>query len=74
MQQARLAITAPPLAGASIALNTSLLYVGQAIGSGIGGMLYARELYKGPGYASVGFMLVAAAVLALTWQRRPAGP
>lgn len=74
MQQARLAITAPPLAGASIALNTSLLYVGQAIGSGIGGILYARELYKGPGYASVGFMLIAAAVLALTWQRRPAGP
>jgi predicted MFS family arabinose efflux permease len=73
MQQARLAITAPPLAGASIALNTSLLYVGQAIGSGIGGILYARELYKGPGYASVGFMLIAAAVLALTWQRRPAG-
>ena len=43
MQQARLAETAPDLASASIALNTSLVYVGQAIGSGIGGVLFAQN-------------------------------
>jgi MFS transporter, DHA1 family, inner membrane transport protein len=33
MQQARLVTAAPDLASASVALNTSVLYVGQAIGS-----------------------------------------
>ena len=37
MQQVRLVGAAPPLASASVSLNTSVLYVGQAIGSAIGG-------------------------------------
>ena len=40
-QQARLASVAPALASASIALNTSMIYAGQAIGAGAGGALIA---------------------------------
>jgi MFS transporter, DHA1 family, inner membrane transport protein len=39
IQQARLAGIAPELTSASIALNTSAIYFGQAAGSGIGGAL-----------------------------------
>jgi predicted MFS family arabinose efflux permease len=41
-QQVRLAEIAPPLASASIALNTSSIYLGQAIGTAAGGVVYAR--------------------------------
>jgi predicted MFS family arabinose efflux permease len=40
-QQARLASAAPLVAGASIALNTSAMYSGQAFGAGLGGWLIA---------------------------------
>ena len=43
MQQVRLVAAAPPLASASVSLNTSVLYIGQAIGSAIGGQLFARD-------------------------------
>jgi DHA1 family inner membrane transport protein len=59
MQQVRLVSAAPVLASASVSLNTSVLYVGQAIGSAIGGLLYARELQYGIGYAGVAFVAVA---------------
>jgi DHA1 family inner membrane transport protein len=36
MQQVRLIGAAPALASASVALNTSVLYIGQAVGSAIG--------------------------------------
>lgn len=36
-QQARLVAIAPPLASASIALNTSSIYAGQAVGAAVGG-------------------------------------
>lgn len=41
-QQARLAAIEPALASASIALNTSCIYAGQAIGAALGGVLIAR--------------------------------
>jgi DHA1 family inner membrane transport protein len=59
MQQVRLVAAAPPLASASVALNTSFLYVGQAIGSAIGGLLYAHELLHGIGYAGAAFIVLA---------------
>jgi predicted MFS family arabinose efflux permease len=59
MQQARLVAAAPALAPASVALNTSVLYVGQAIGSGIGGVLYAHDLLYGAGYVSMGLVALA---------------
>jgi len=58
MQQVRLVSAAPELASASVSLNTSVLYVGQAIGSAIGGVLYAHELLYGIGYAGMAFVAV----------------
>jgi DHA1 family inner membrane transport protein len=59
MQQARLVAAAPQLSSATVALNTSALYVGQAIGSAFGGLLYARGLYAEIGYLSTAFVLAA---------------
>ena len=59
MQQVRLVSAAPALASASVSLNTSVLYVGQAIGSAIGGLLYAREWLYGIGYAGMAFVALA---------------
>jgi DHA1 family inner membrane transport protein len=36
-----------------------VLYVGQAIGSGIGGFLYAHESLRGIGYAGIAFVVLA---------------
>ena len=62
LQQARLVAAAPDLASASVALNTSLLYVGQAIGSGIGGLLFAHEYFRFIGFVGVAFVTAACAV------------
>lgn len=59
MQQVRLVGAAPALASASVSLNTSVLYVGQAIGSAIGGLLYSRDLLYGSGYAAMAFVALA---------------
>jgi DHA1 family inner membrane transport protein len=59
MQQVRLAGAAPLFASASVSLNTSGLYIGQAIGSGIGGALFAHEMYYAIGYVGVGFLVLA---------------
>jgi DHA1 family inner membrane transport protein len=66
MQQARLAASAPVLASASIALNTSAIYVGQATGSYIGGILFVRDLLSAVGWTAVTFMLFAVVTLAFT--------
>jgi MFS transporter, DHA1 family, inner membrane transport protein len=66
MQQVRLVAAAPSLASASVSLNTSVLYIGQAIGSAIGGMLYARNLLYGAGYVSMGFVVLALLTVMLT--------
>ncbi|MGZ5829368.1 MAG: MFS transporter [Xanthobacteraceae bacterium] len=63
MQQARLVAVVPALASATVALNTSLLYVGQAIGSGLGGILFSHELLRSMGFVSAAFMLLALALL-----------
>jgi predicted MFS family arabinose efflux permease len=70
MQQARLVAAAPVLASASVALNTSSNYVGQAIGSYLGGELFVRDLLLVMGYAAAGFMLVAVAALMLSRKLR----
>ena len=70
MQQVRLVTAAPTLASASVSLNTSVLYIGQAVGSAIGGLLYARDLLYGAGYVSVGFVALALMMVVLTKQRR----
>jgi MFS transporter, DHA1 family, inner membrane transport protein len=59
MQQVRLVGAAPALASASVSLNTSVLYVGQAVGSAIGGFLYARDLLHITGYVAAAFVALA---------------
>jgi MFS transporter, DHA1 family, inner membrane transport protein len=72
MQQVRLVTAAPTLASASVSLNTSVLYIGQAVGSAIGGVLYARDLLHGAGYVSMGFVALALMAVILTKPRRRA--
>jgi predicted MFS family arabinose efflux permease len=74
MQQVRLVGAAPALASASVSLNTSVLYIGQAVGSAIGGMLYARDLLYGAGYVSVGFVALALLTVMLTKPRQAPAP
>lgn len=64
MQQARLAGAAPALAGAAIALNSSAIYVGQAAGSAVGGVMFDAAFYRLMGWGSA---LALAAALALVW-------
>jgi MFS transporter, DHA1 family, inner membrane transport protein len=70
MQQVRLVAAAPALASASVSLNTSVLYIGQAVGSAIGGALFANDLLHGAGYVAVGFVVLALVTVILT---RPRG-
>jgi DHA1 family inner membrane transport protein len=76
MQQVRLVAAAPTLASALVSLNTSVLYIGQAVGSAIGGVLYGRDLLYGAGYVAMGFVALALMLVVLSKPRRaivPAG-
>ena len=64
MQQARLAGAAPALAGAAIALNSSAIYVGQAAGSAVGGVMFDATLFRAMGWAATAAL---AAALAIVW-------
>lgn len=71
MQQARLISVAPALASASVALNTSVLYLGQAIGAAIGGSLITSghpDLM-----APTGVILMLTAITASWWANRKFG-
>jgi predicted MFS family arabinose efflux permease len=72
IQQARLSIAAPDLASASIALNTSGIYVGQAVGSAIGGALIARDLAPALGYVAAAITGAAVLVVLMTRDERKA--
>jgi predicted MFS family arabinose efflux permease len=61
LQQARLMGIAPPLASASIALNTSGIYVGQFVGAALGGVLVSAGRLDLLSWAGVAFMLAAIA-------------
>ncbi|WP_442895047.1 MFS transporter [Bradyrhizobium sp. AZCC 1578] len=73
MQQVRLVGAAPALASASVSLNTSVLYVGQAIGSAIGGFLYARDLLFANGYVGATFVALALVTVILTKPKKGQG-
>lgn len=64
-QQARLVHMAPALAPATVALNTSALYGGQALGSALGGGLIAQGLMRQLHWFGLVLMLAA---MALSWQ------
>jgi DHA1 family inner membrane transport protein len=74
MQQVRLIGAAPALGAASVSLNTSALYVGQAIGSAAGGVLYASDHLYGAGYVAMAFIALALIVVILTKPRQAAAP
>ena len=64
-QQARLVQLAPDLASASVALNSSAIYAGQAIGAVIGGWVLVHEgLTALPPYALLGVLMA----MAVSWQ------
>jgi predicted MFS family arabinose efflux permease len=46
-----------------------VLYIGQAVGSAIGGLLFARDLVYGVGYAAMGFVAVALTLVVLSRPR-----
>lgn len=60
-QQARLVGIAPALASASVALNTSAMYMGQALGATLGGWLLLHQgMSVLPGVGSLGMLLAVA--------------
>ncbi len=67
-QQARLGAAAPLVAGASIALNTSALYSGQAFGAGLGGWLIAHDQISHLHW--YGFAVMLCAIGLSSWSRR----
>ena len=71
MQQVRVIVAAPALASASVSLNSSVLYVGQAVGSAIGGVLFARDLLHATGYVAAALMGLALITVIVT-RPRPA--
>jgi len=73
MQQVRLIGAAPALASASVSLNTSVLYVGQAVGSAIGGLLYGHGLLHATGYVGAGFVALALTMVILTRPKKAFG-
>ena len=62
LQQSRLVAIAPTLAAATVALNTSVVYVGQAVGAGIGGWFVGQGISPAIAWTASG--LTALALLA----------
>jgi MFS transporter, DHA1 family, inner membrane transport protein len=48
LQQSRLVAIAPPLASATVALNTTAVYIGQAVGAALGGWLVTMQQPPSP--------------------------
>jgi len=69
MQQARLVAAAPELSSATVALNTSFLYVGQAVGSALGAVLFSHGHLDAIGYAGTIFVALSIAVWGFTRDR-----
>jgi predicted MFS family arabinose efflux permease len=59
LQQGRLVALAPPLASATVALNTSFVYLGQSLGSATGGRLVADGPNPAMPLAATAFLLMA---------------
>jgi predicted MFS family arabinose efflux permease len=75
-QQARLVGIAPALAAGSIALNSSAMYAGQAVGAATGGWLIARDgMFILSWVGLVGLILsMGVSALATRYQRRAVSP
>jgi predicted MFS family arabinose efflux permease len=64
-QQARLVALAPAMASVSVALNTSALYLGQGVGSAVGGVMIAQGGMLHLHWAGLALVLLA---MLLSWQ------
>lgn len=73
-QQARLAGIAPALASGSIALNTSAIYAGQAMGAATGGWLIAQDRMPWLHWAGLAVLLLALLTSALATQATHRSP
>jgi predicted MFS family arabinose efflux permease len=72
-QQARLVGIAPALAAASVALNSSAMYAGQAIGAASGGWLISHggmDSLHWAGFAGLVLAMAASALATRAWQLR----
>jgi predicted MFS family arabinose efflux permease len=65
-QQARLVGTAPHLASASVALNSSGIYLGQALGGATGGMLIAHYGMAPLSWTAAGLVACGIAMVLIT--------
>jgi DHA1 family inner membrane transport protein len=66
MQQVRLIAAAPALATASVAINNTALYLGQAVGSGIGSVLFSRGKLNAMSFVALALVAASFGVLWLT--------
>jgi len=66
MHQARLVEAGPDLSSATVGLNTSALYIGQAIGSAIGGILLSYGHLQAIGAVSATFVFLGITVWLMT--------
>lgn len=60
VQQSRLVAAAPALAGATVALNTSAVYLGQSLGAGAGGIVVGHGISPWLSWLSAAFLALAA--------------
>jgi predicted MFS family arabinose efflux permease len=68
LQQSRLVAVAPSLAAATVALNTSAVYLGQSVGAAAGGFVIKPGITANIAWTAVGFLMMAA-VMSVTAQR-----
>jgi predicted MFS family arabinose efflux permease len=69
-QQARLVALAPAMASVSVALNTSAIYLGQGIGSAVGGVMISQGLMAQLHWAGLAGLLIAMGLSA--WAKQAA--
>jgi predicted MFS family arabinose efflux permease len=69
LQQSRLVGLAPPLASATVALNTSAVYLGQAVGAAAGGAVIAKGVSALFGVVAAGFVVLALGLSVLAARR-----
>jgi MFS transporter, DHA1 family, inner membrane transport protein len=62
LQQSRLVALAPHLASATVALNTSVVFLGQSAGAAMGGWFMTRGVGPAMGWCAFGFVAAALAV------------
>ncbi len=62
LQQSRLVALAPHLAAATVALNTSVVYLGQALGSAAGGRMVDKGQMAATPFVALAFLLAALAL------------